>query len=198
MEKLGFTRDDLALFGIEEDDARNERVREELGPRLDAIANRVAAPLSKLAGHRLSATVEVRDAPRPGCEVSIVFASESGRPVLTLGLSRGGMHARLVIERDTPNREEAAKKLRRAATSLAKQLDGIELRRYDDWDHRVLPTPTAHDGASFWRELAERLARDSGKLDVGVGWPEAKAVGLVYEDLLPAFRRLMPLYKVLG
>lgn len=197
--RLGFTRNDLALFGIEEDLDRKQRVREEFEPRLQVIAEKVLAPLSRIVGQKLSLDFsEGKQSSRPGGEVSVVFSGDSGKPAFWLGLSRAGVHARLVVQGDAPGRKELAKKLSKAAVALSKELEGFEIRRYDDWDHRLLPRPNVSAGPRFWRELAEDLARDSGSLDVGVGWPESRATALSYADLIPAFRRLMPLFRVVS
>lgn len=199
MERIGFTREDLATFGIEEDELRVERVRDRVAPLLETVASRVSPALSRLCGVPLDQSIVLHDQPDKVDEAEIVFSpgGSTPRPAFAISVSRGGIHARLVIQADTPGRDEAAKKLKRAAATLARELSGADLRSYSDWDRRGIPAPAALEGAPFWREAAQRLARDSGGLDIGIAWPEAKAVVLTYEDLLPAFRRLMPLYRAL-
>ena len=113
-------------------------------------------------------------------------------------LTRGGVHARLAVANSVSNRATLAKQLTKAASAVAKELSGTEIRRYDEWDGRGIPAPGDTGKAAFWKEVAEHLGRERGQLDVGIGWPEARAVLLSYEDLLPAFRALLPLYRRLS
>ncbi len=198
MEKIGLTRDDLATFGIESAPAREQAIALRLKPRLEAMALRFAAPLSKFAGRPLSAALELPQGGLAGAAGVLFFTSGEpacSSPQFRFALSRGGAHARLVIEREAPGRQALAKKLAKSATALARELSGTDLRSYDGWDGRGLPAPASANEAPFWREVAERLGREAGRLDLGVGWPEARAVLLSYEDLLPAWRSLVPLYK---
>lgn len=200
MEKLGLTRDDLAAFGADSATERARRVDERLRSPLAVIAGRFLAPLSKLAGQPFAATVTLPEPTATRPEAAIVFRplEGPGGPHFTLSITRGGVHVRLVVEREAPGRDRLAKALSRAAAALAKDYGDTELRCYDVWDGRGLPAPDAAGRAPFWKEVAARLGRDEGALDVGVGWPEARAVLLAYEDLLPAFRALSPLYRRLG
>ncbi len=199
MEKLGFVRSDLAVFGAEPAEARHTMAREVLRPRLEAIAYRFAPPLSRLVGKSLSAVITLPDDDSPRLEATASFVETGGGvssvPCLSLVVTRGGVHARLMIERDVPGRDVLAKRLTKASAALAKEYGDVDLRCYDDWNGLGIPEPASAARAPFWREVAARLGRDAGRLDVGLGWPESRAVLLAYEDLLPAYRRLQPLYR---
>lgn len=202
MERIGFTRDDLASFGVEPEVERWRTVDERLRPKLEEIAYRFAAPLSRLAGRPLGAVLRMPDADRPGSQARVTFQTVGGdevaEPFFAFAITRGGVHARLVIARENAERARFAKTLGRSATVLARELSGSGLRCYDEWDGRGVPPLGETGRAPFWKDVAGRLARDGGSLDLGVGWPEARAVLLSYEDLVPAYRALLPVFKRLG
>lgn len=199
MESLGFTREDMAVFGTESVEKRHQGARERLRPRLETIAYRFAPPLSRLAGEQLSVVIALPEEGTRQAEATASFVKTGGAvdsvPYFSLVVTRGGVHARLIIERAVLGREEIARRLTKAATSLGKEVGDLELRCYDDWDGSGIPAPNSAAKAPFWKDVASRLARQAGRLDLGLGWPEARAVLLSYEDLLPAYRRLVPIYR---
>jgi uncharacterized protein YktB (UPF0637 family) len=199
MEKLGFTRDDLALFGMQALEERDRLLKEKLRPRLEDIAYRFASPLSRLTGHSLAAVVHTPVVGREPCQAAALFlpsgSDGENSPHFAFGISRGGVHVRLAVRNGAPDREAVAKRLAKGAAALAKEFSGTELRRYDVWDGRGIPAPSDAGKSPFWKDVAEHFARQNGQLDLGLGWPEARAVLLSYEDLLPAFRSLIPLYR---
>ena len=199
MERIGFTRDDMATFGVESPDDRLKLFNDRLRPRLEGVAFRFATPLSRLAGQPFSAAITLPDSVAPRAQVAATFIltgkDQRAGPYFAFGVNRGGVHARLIIERETMDRERFAKRLNKSAVALAKELAGSDLRCYDDWTGRGLPAPGMPEKAAFWRDVAGRLAREAGSLDIGMGWPEARAVLLSYEDLLPAYRSLLPVYR---
>jgi uncharacterized protein YktB (UPF0637 family) len=199
MEKLGFTREDLAVFGIDSLEKREAVLREHLRPRLENIAYRFAPALSRIAGIELSVVIQVDNASGPRAKAIASFIRTGGDrisdPYFSFVLTRGGVHARLVVERQFVNREAVAAKLARAAAALAKDFRDVDLRCYDDWDGYGIPALTSASKAPFWKEVAGRLGKSTGSLDIGAGWPEARAVLLSHEDLLPTYRTLIPLYR---
>lgn len=192
MERLGFTRDDLAIFGIEEDGTREEQLRERMAPRLDTIAQRFSAPLSRLVGRSHAPSV-ILGPPSASVFFLPVEGSPADGPRFAIAVTRGGVHVRVLLER-CDGREALARRLSKSAVALSRELGDKDLRCYDDWDGRGIPPPAPSREPAFWREVSARLAR-AGGLDIGVGWPEARAVLLSFEDLLPACRSLLPLYK---
>jgi uncharacterized protein YktB (UPF0637 family) len=201
MEKLGFTRDDLALFGMQSIDDRDRILNERIRPRLEEIAYRFTSPLSRLTGQALAAVVQAPCTGRGPSQAAALFVLEGAdglsAPHFRFGLSRGGIYIRLVFGNETPGRDSAAKALSKGTTAIAREFSGAELRRFDEWDGRGIPVASDAGKPPFWKDVAEHFARPAGALDVGIGWPEARAVLLSYEDLLPAFRTLLPLYRKL-
>jgi len=199
MEKLGFTRDDMAVFGVESTETRQKILRDRLRPRLESIAYRFTPPLSRLAGEPLAAVITLPEEAGPHAEATAAFVRVGGDvasvPYFSFVITRGGVHARLIIERQMDGRDQVARRLSKAATALAREFGDVELRCYDDWNGLGIPAPSSAAKAPFWRDVAVRLAKQAGRLDVGLGWPEARAVLLAYEDLLPAYRTLVPLYR---
>lgn len=202
MERIGLTRDDLAIFGMASAPARARAAEERLRPRLEQVALRCAAPLSRLVGQPVSAAVDVPAEGAPGPATVTFFVAVEALappgPQFRFVISRGGVHARVSLSCQSPGRDALARKFARGATALARELAGNDVRCYDTWDGSGLPAPGTSDKAPFWREVAERLGRATGRLDVGMAWPEARAVLLSYEDLLPAFRTLSPVYRRLA
>ena len=52
-------------------------------------------------------------------------------------------------------------------------------------------------GADFFDGLGDALAKKTGGLDVGFGWPVRDALTVDRAEVLDAFRELEPLYRVL-
>ena len=52
-------------------------------------------------------------------------------------------------------------------------------------------------GAEFFDGLADALAKKSGAIDVGFGWPVRDALTVDRDEVLDAFRELEPLYRVI-
>jgi hypothetical protein len=71
-----------------------------------------------------------------------------------------------------------------------------EVACYDRWDYMRIPELT-EPTVDFWKGVTEVLAKKTGGLDVGVGWPVDRAVQLTDEDLLAAFEALLPLYEII-
>jgi hypothetical protein len=110
-------------------------------------------------------------------------------------VSRGGLHTRIVVKDEAPQRQQMAKVLKDRAVALAKVFAKQGVARYDRWDYAGVPT-LADPTADFWQAVAEALAKKTGGLDVGVGWPAAQAVQLTKTQVLEAFASLLPLYEI--
>ena len=89
-------------------------------------------------------------------------------------VSRGGLHTRIVVKDEAPDRPKWPNSSWIGLMhwpSVCKQT----VTRYDRWDYAMkLIKPTAN----FWQKVAEALAKKTGGLDVGVGWPASRAVKL--------------------
>jgi uncharacterized protein YktB (UPF0637 family) len=112
-----------------------------------------------------------------------------------LVVSRGGLHTRVVVKDEAPDRPQMAKLLLDRANALAKVFGKQTVARYDRWDYTGIPELTKAT-ADFWQKVAEVLAKKTGGLDVGVGWSAARAVKLTDKQVLEAFAALLPLYEI--
>jgi uncharacterized protein YktB (UPF0637 family) len=112
-----------------------------------------------------------------------------------LVVSRGGLHARIVVKDEAPDRPQMAKVLMDRAAALAKVFAKQPVARYDRWDYAGLPA-FAKPTDDFWRAVAETLSKKTGGLDVGVGWTPERAVTLTEHEVLGAFESLLPLYDI--
>ena len=59
-----------------------------------------------------------------------------------------------------------------------------------------MPRSTAAS-ADFFDGLGDVLAKKTGSIDVGFGWPARDAVTVDRAEILDAFRELEPLYRVI-
>jgi hypothetical protein len=82
------------------------------------------------------------------------------------------------------------------SAELEKSFRGTKIHDYNNWDCRELPHST-NANASFFDALADALAKKTGSLDVGFGWPVRDALTVDRTEVLDAFRELQPLYRVL-
>jgi len=78
---------------------------------------------------------------------------------------------------------QMAKLLLDRADALAKVFGKQTVARYDRWDYGGIPEFTKPT-ADFWQKVAEALAKKTGGLDVGVGWPVERAVKLTTNKCL--------------
>jgi hypothetical protein len=81
------------------------------------------------------------------------------------------------------------------ADALAQVFAKQTVARYDRWDYADIPE-LSKATADFWKKVAEVLAKKTGGLDVGVGWPAERAVKLADKQVLKAFAALLPLYEI--
>ena len=110
-------------------------------------------------------------------------------------ISRGGLHTRIVVKDEAPDRPQMAQVLMDRAKALAKVFAKQTVSRYDRWDYHGFPEqvkPTA----DFWKGVAEMLAKKTGGLDVGLGWSADRAVKLSEKQVLEAFESLLPVYAI--
>jgi uncharacterized protein YktB (UPF0637 family) len=170
-------------------------------PKLTALGESLQPALKKLAKSDVFPHVakHMRRTVNPPPETWIAFGP-SARGYKKCGyfgvvLSRGGLHTRIVVKDEAPDRPQMAKVLIDRADALAKVFAEHTVARYDRWNYAGMPalaTPTA----DFWQEVAEALAKKTGGLDVGLGWPVNRALKLTDKKILEAFASLLPLYEI--
>jgi uncharacterized protein YktB (UPF0637 family) len=201
MASIGFTREDFEVFGIPTFPERMQGIKECVRPKLIALGEDLQPALTKLARTDVFPHVakHARRTVNPPPETWVAFGP-SARGYKKYGhfglvVSRGGVHTRIVVKDEAPGRPQMAKVLEDRAAVLAKVFAKQSVARYDRWDYAGVPEfvePTA----DFWQEVAEALAKKTGGLDVGVGWPAAQAVKLTEKRVLEVFASLLPLYEI--
>jgi uncharacterized protein YktB (UPF0637 family) len=201
MASISFIRDDFEAFGIPTFPERMQAIKERVRPKLTALGEQLQPPLTDIAQGDVFPHVakHVRRTVNPPPETWVAFGP-SARGYKKYGyfglvVSRGGLHSRIVVKDEAENRPHMAKLLMYRAAALAKVFAKHQVARYDHWDYAGIPAlvkPTA----DFWKGVAETLAKKTGGLDVGVGWPVERAVKLTDQQVLEAFESLLPLYEI--
>ena len=201
MATITFAKVDFEAFGIPTFSERMQAIKERVRPKLAAFGGQLQPALNELVRTEVYPHVakHARRTVHPPPETWVAFGP-SARGYKKYGhfalvVSRGGLHTRIVVKDEGENRSHMATLLMDRASALAKVFAKQELARYDRWDYQDLPAlvkPTA----DFWKSVAETLAKKTGGLDVGFGWPPARAIKLNERQVLEAFDALLPLYEI--
>jgi uncharacterized protein YktB (UPF0637 family) len=201
MPNIGFAREDFEVFGIPTFPERMQGIKERVRPKLIALGEDLRPALKKLANSDVfpHVAMHARRTVNPPPETWVAFGP-SARGYKKYGhfglvVSRGGLHTRIVVKDEAPDRQQMAKLLRDRADALAKVFGKQRVARYDRWDYAGLPEPTKPT-AEFWEQVAEVLAKKTGGLDLGVGWSVDRAAKLTAKQVLEAFAALLPLYEI--
>lgn len=203
MATLGFLRRDFEVFAIEDFSTRLAKIDELVTPRLMQLALEFRGDLSRnlqlnffphIARHMR------RTANPPGETWAAFGPSRAGykrHGHLALCVSGVGIHARVIVKSDADKRPEMARAIKPKSADLQKSFRGTKIQQYQNWNYRELPRSSAAD-ADFFDRLADGLAKKSGGIDVGFGWPVRDALTLDRAEVLDAFRELEPLYSLIN
>jgi uncharacterized protein YktB (UPF0637 family) len=201
MASIGFTREDFEVFGIPTFPERMQGIKERVRPKLTALGEDLRPALKRLANGDVfpHVAIHARRTVNPPPETWVAFGP-SARGYKKYGyfgivVSRAGIHTRIVVKDEAPDRQQMAKVLRDRADVLAKVFAKQTVSRYDRWNYHSLPElvkPTAN----FWQSVAEMLAKKTGGLDVGLGWSVDRAVRLTKTQVVEAFESLLPVYEI--
>jgi uncharacterized protein YktB (UPF0637 family) len=201
MANIGFTREDFEVFSVPTFPERMQGIKERVRPKLTALGKGLQPALTQLAKSEVFPHVakHARRTVNPPPETWVAFGP-SARGYKKYGyfglvVSCGGLHTRIVVKDEAPDRPQMAKILIDRAEALAKVFAKHTVARYDRWDFAGFPEFTVPT-ADFWQGVAEVLAKKSGGLDVGVGWPVDRAIQLTEEQIMTAFASLLPLYEI--
>ena len=202
MATLGFIRRDFEVFAIEGFSARMAKLDQLINPRLIRLANELAPELSRTFHMQFFPHVakHMRRTANPCDETFAAFGpSRAGYKrygYLALCVSGVGVHARAAVKSDADNRAEIARAIKSKSTDLQKSFRGTRIQQYQNWNCREMPRSNPA-GAEFFDGLADALAKKSGAIDVGFGWPVRDALSVDRDEVLDAFRELEPLYRVI-
>jgi uncharacterized protein YktB (UPF0637 family) len=203
MPTLGFLRRDFEVFEIGDFNARLAKIYELIRPRLIRHSIELAPALSRTLQMELFPHVatHMRLRVKPPNEAWAAFGpSQTGYkryPYLALCVSRAGIHVRATVKADADQRPEIGRAIKSQSAELERSFRGTKIQNYDDWDHRTMPRAVAADRA-FFDGLADALAKKSGAIDVGFGWPVDDALRVDRAEVLDAFAELSPLYRVIN
>jgi hypothetical protein len=180
MPTMGFIRRDFDVFAIADFSARLAKIDELVTPRLMRLAPEFNRELSR--------DLHMDFYPH--------IAGYMRYGYLALCVSGAGIHARAIVKPEADKRPEMARRLRSKAADLQESFRGTKIQQYQDWDGRELPRASRAD-VQLFEGLAEALAKRSGGIDVGFGWPVRDALTIDRAEVLDAFRELEPLYRVI-
>ena len=202
MATLGFKPYDFEVFSVEGFNERMSQIYEHVRPKLLKLGDELAPELARKLHMEFFPHVakHARRTVNPPPETWAAFGpSPRGYKrygYLALCISKAGLHARAVVKSEADSRGAMAAGLNKKAFELARAFSGTRLSRYDNWDFQRLPQGLAADGELF-QDLARRLQKKTGGIDVGFGWNVKESLRLDRAELLDAFRELEPLYRVL-
>jgi len=200
MPTLGFYRADFQVFLVEGFNERMAQLYATVRPKLMRLGDELAPSLARklhleffphVAKH---ARRTVNPPPETWCAFGPSARGYKRYPYLGLCISGFGLHARVVVKSEADNRPQMSEILQRKAADLTRALDGTLVARYDNWSFDALPAAVRAD-EEFWQQLAGSLAKKTGGIDIGVGWPIREALRVDREEVLEAFRELEPLYR---
>jgi uncharacterized protein YktB (UPF0637 family) len=198
---LGFTHSDFLIFTTEDFSARMQQILDRLQPKIGRLGRELAPELGRVMQADLYVHVarHAHQSTNPR-ETWVAWGpSPKGytrHGFLALSISRAGLHARAAVRVQADHRAEMGRRIAAGAGELAGSLGRTRIARYEDWQSDAIPPARPADSALF-ASLAEELARKTGAIDVGFGWPVAEALRLDRADLIDAFRELEPLYRIL-
>jgi uncharacterized protein YktB (UPF0637 family) len=202
MAALGFSRGDFEVFAIEGFSARMAKIYERVRPRLIRLGAELAPEMSRKLHMEFFPHVakHMRRTVNPPDETWAAFGpSPRGYKrygYLALCISGAGIHARAVVKSEADNRSEMGRLIKSKSAALEKSFRGTKIQQYKNWDCRRLPDSCAA-GRDFFDQLGDALAKKTGGIDVGFGWPLRDALTVDRAEVLDAFRELEPLYRVL-
>lgn len=203
MATLGFLRRDFEVFAIADFDTRLAKIDELVTPRLRVLVTDFNLELERRIGTDFCphyASHPRRAANPPGESWAAWSAWRYGyrhHPYLALCASRVGVHARVVVNAAMDERRWIARAIESHSAELERSFRGTRIQNYAGWDCRTMPRPVAAD-REFFDGLADALAKKSGSLDVGFGWPVDDALRVDRAEVLDAFAELGPLYRVIN
>lgn len=202
MATLGFSRGDFDVFAIEGFNARMAKIYERIRPRLVRLGIELAPELSRKLHIEFYPHVakHMRRTVNPPDETWAAFGpSRAGYKrygYLALCISGAGVHVRAVVKSEADKRPEMARLIKSKSADLENSFRRTRIQQYQNWDCRKLPDSSAA-GRDFFGGLGDALAKKTGGIDIGFGWPVRDALRVDRAEVLDAFGELEPLYRLL-
>ncbi|MEW6730119.1 MAG: DUF1054 family protein [Acidobacteriota bacterium] len=202
ISEFSWTERELRIFSMEDFAGRMTEIRAQIQPKLRAIGERLREPMNQLCGQPCYPHVakHLRRTVNPPPETWVAF-SPSPRGYkqychYAFVVSLGGVHARIIVNSEAPDRIQQAERLRHSTGNLMGTFQAVHLRCYEPWDCQGLPVLVDHS-EKFWQQCADRLSLKTGGLDLGIGFAGRELTTLTEAKLIVAFEQLQPLYRVL-
>jgi hypothetical protein len=178
-------------------------VKDRVWPELKRLADTLVPALSQLVGRPLHPHLAFQDGP-----VREAFAAFSDSPKryrdrarFTLVVNRAGVQARVALGPDVgEGRGRVAVRVERETLELAKRFRSMAgVRSYVP---ALLPGNGNPGGDlvlddQFWKELVGILRTPEGAVDIGFGWSASRARTLAQIEIITAFERLAPIYRLM-
>jgi hypothetical protein len=202
MATLGFLGRDFEVFAIKDFSARLAKIDELVTPRLTQLAPDFNRELSRNLHLDLFPHIarHMRRAANPPTETWAAFGpSPTGYTrygYLALCVSGVGLHARAVVKSTALNRPEMVRAIKCKSGDLERSFRGTKVQQYQNWSGCELPDSLLAS-AGFFDGLGDALAKKSGGIDVGFGWPVRDALTVDRAEVIDAFRELEPLYRLI-
>jgi uncharacterized protein YktB (UPF0637 family) len=198
---LGITHSDFQIFAADGFSARMQQVLDRLQPKLARLGKDLAPDLGRIMHAELFPHVARHAHQSASPRETWVAWGPSPKGYtrygyLALSISHAGVHARASVRMQADHRDEMSREIAARADELARSMGRNRIGRYEDWQSDAIPAARPADRALF-ASMAETLARKTGAIDVGFGWPIPEALRLDRADLIDAFRELEPLYRIL-
>jgi uncharacterized protein DUF1054 len=202
MATLGFLRRDFDVFKIDDFSTRLAKIDELVTPRLIQLAPDFNRALSRSL-HVVFFPHYARHMRRAANPPDESWAAWGPSPIgyrrygyLALYISGVGIHARAVVKSTADHRPEMIRTIKSKSADLERSFRGTKIQQYQNWEGRELPNSIAAS-AGFFDGLGDALAKKSGGIDVGFGWPVRDALTVDRAEVIDAFRELGPLYRLI-
>jgi len=205
MGAIRLEREDYAAFSTIRADESRRMVKGQIWPELRRLSDALIPGLSQLVGRDLHPHLAFQGGREgPVREAFTAFSASKKKyrdhAHFTLAVNRAGVHARISLSPDArEDRERFARRIEREHVNLVKRFRSMAgLRSYaiSPGTNGNPPAEIALDD-SFWTTLAEALRSPEGELDIGFGWSSSRARTLAQIEIMTAFERLAPIFRLM-
>jgi uncharacterized protein YktB (UPF0637 family) len=203
MGAIRLDREHYAAFSAPRAEESRRMMKGQIWPELRRLSEALIPGLSQLVGRDLHPHLAFQGGREgPVREAFTAFSSSRkefrDHPHFTLAVDRTGVHARVSLGIEARDeRERLAKRIERDQTNLVKRFRSMAgLRSYFLLAGGGNVTDIALD-EGFWKSLVGALRLPSGGLDIGFGWSSSRARSKAQIEIMTAFERLAPIYRLM-
>ena len=205
MGAIRLEREHYAAFSAPEADKSRKLVKGQIWPELRRLSEALIPGLSQLVGIDLHPHLAFQGGREgPVREAFTAFSASRKKfrdhPHFTLAVNRSGVHARVSLVRSRGERERLARVER--AVELGQALPMAGLRPTSPGPTAATePAPAALNEIALMRFLAcvdRSPALAHRRPDIGFGWSSSRARTLAQIEIMTAFERLAPIYRLMA